>query len=237
MNLLDRLAKVEARRQKWEVTEPHTKCPDRETPETIHRLLALRPLELVVADWTELTIAIQDLDPGVEEILLGHQSDEDKHDRQLEILANYWQAEPRPDADRIIAQWEDDDSHPLAKKLVLEAMVFFQVLAVLPEIAPDDAFTQAVRQWILFDESAHVASARLLVKDAQLRIQPSLVKLALDTIGWMLGDLDPGQVTRYQMIAQQVIKLGRSDLVNGVSVVSHQDFFTQRDNRSIVYTS
>ena len=238
MNLLDRLLQIEARRRAWEVTAPRTHHPNQPTPETMHRLLALRSLELVVAEWTELAVTgMPDLGPGVREILISHQKDEGKHDEQLDLLALYWGAESRPEAYDLVTRWESDPSDPLVKKLVLEAMVFFQVLAVLPEIAPDDAFTQAVRQWILFDESAHVASARLLVKHQQKKIPPALVQLALDTVAWMLGDLDPGQVTRYQSIAQQVIKTGRSDLVNGNSLVSHQDFFTQRDNRSIIYAS
>lgn len=243
MNLLDRLQAIESRRQTWEVTVPHTKHATVETPETIHRILALRSLEMVVADWTALTIMNHTFSdegsatPSVADILLGHQQDEDKHDQQLTILAGYWKAEPRPEADSLISRWEKDPSEPLCKKLVLEAMVFFQILAVLPDLVPGDAFTQAVRQWILFDESAHVASARVLVKEAGMRIHPDLVNLAMDTIDWMLGDLPPEQVARYKMIARQVIKTGKSDLVNDMSVVSHQDFFTQRDNRSIVYAS
>ena len=237
MDLLDRLQAIEGRRQTWEVTKPHTKHSTTDTPETLHRILALRSLEMVVADWTALTIMTHDISNGVAGILLGHQQDEDKHDRQLDILADYWQAQPRPEADELVSRWEKDPSDPLCKKLVLEAMVFFQILAVLPDLVPGDAFTQAVRQWILFDESAHVASARVLVKEAGMRIHPDLVTLAMDTIEWMLGDLPPEQVARYKSIARQVIKTGRSDLVNDMSVVSHQDFFTQRDNRSIVYAS
>jgi hypothetical protein len=115
-------------------------------------------------------------------------------------------------------------------------MVFFQILAVLA-METDDQYTQIIRQWIMFDEAAHVASARILVKYMGLQIDRATLDLAIRTLEWMLGDLPTSEIERYKKIANQVLTKGVTDLAATNSTVTVQDFFTQVDNRDILYAS
>jgi hypothetical protein len=234
------LQAIEKRRPTWAVTSP-VGLPLGTCPPTLQKVLSLRGLELDVKDWTLTAIEKLDMDSTafirIRDILESHSQDEDKHDRQLDLLAGYWGATGYVDGSLELQQrWEQNQSHPLAKKLALEAMVLFQCMALMLVAAPSDLFTQSVRQWILFDESAHVASARVLVKVFGVRLDRELLALGVDTVKWLTSDLGQEEQDRFLRIAIGILKDGRSPDAAQVSSVSVPEFFTQSANNRIAYS-
>lgn len=241
MQLIDKLNQIESRRTEWSVTEPAiaTKAP---IHPTLKRVLNMRHLELDVQDWTRqlLDEIGHDRYSEIKPILKSHATDEDKHDTQLQILAEYWgvgQAQADPDGLALIDRWRNNDSHPLAKKLVLEAMGLFQCMALMQLVAPGDLFTQAVRQWVLFDESAHVASARVLLREFKVKVPKSLYQLGLDTVDYLTQD-EPNEIQmRMRRIAEGIIKDGVAPDAANLSTVAVPEFFTQTTNQQIPYSA
>lgn len=240
MELIKKLEAIEIRRPNWSVTEPAIATKAAIHP-TLRRVLNMRYLELNVQDWTnQLIEMIGDRYQEIKPILDGHAADEDKHDIQLQILAEYWGVGTEPvdvGGLNLIARWRDDRSHPLAKKLVLEAMGLFQCMALMQLVAPSDLFTQAVRQWILFDESAHVASARVLLREFKVKVPRSLYQLGLDTVDYLTQDETHEIQMRMRRIAEGIIKDGVAPEAAGVSTVSIPEFFTQTTNQQIPYSA
>jgi hypothetical protein len=236
--LTNRLQAIEDKRGTWKVT-PATGSPDRPISPTMARILHTRALELDVKAWTEQLIAPLSANPeyqAIVSILESHAEDEIKHDAQLDILAEYWDWVPvgGEEWQDLYQRWINHDAHPLAKKLVLEAMGLFQVMALMLICHPEDLFTQTVRQWILFDESAHVSSARLLARALGIKVPRSLIQLGEDLVVWMCEDLEPEISERMVKIANGILREGKAE-GDWVSTITNPEFFTQTTNQRIKY--
>jgi hypothetical protein len=196
MHLLETLESIEARRQFPHWTPRKAVSPAKSPAHpTIVRAVGLRGLEIPVGEWTaQFCETIKD--DAVEVILSGHINDEENHDTQLEFLAEYLGAKLVPEAaDQLVDRWLTLECHPLLKKMVLEAGVFFPLLGMMGVYSKGDIFIQNVRQWISSDESAHVASSRAIIdflrKQGQvITVPPGLLPLVADTIRYICGGVD-----------------------------------------------
>lgn len=239
--LVQKLQLIEGRRQflNWKPRQAAS-----ESTETFHpvlvRAVGLRGLEIPVGDWTDqFTLSTPELDQ-IHHFLWGHIEDEENHDTQLEYLAEYMGAKEVPEeADILVDRWLTLKCHPLLKKMVLEAGVFFPVLGMMGVYGKSNILIQNIRQWISSDESAHVASSRLIIdylrRDGQYITPPSaLMVLVEDTIKYICQGTDE----------EKWLKASRSGITTGkifegerLTTVAVQDPFTQHSNAQILYQS
>lgn len=246
MNLEAQLNQIESRRQhkNWEVMKPVGSARTLVHP-TIYRCLCLRFLEIPVKEWTQDYMAGSELGTVVVSILDSHSRDEDKHDAQLEILAEYWRVplhhemypKIQDTADQLSQRWMSLDTPAIVKKMALECGVFFPILGMLAKYAPEDLFTQSVREWITSDENAHVASSRLIVKALGLRISVELQELVRETIEFLVDDKDEGTRKMWHRLSSRGLRTGSMGDELGISVVSVPEAFTQTNNHRIPYQS
>lgn len=246
-DVASKMIEIEDRRQHkgWEVKTPSGKARTPLNP-TLHRCLSLRYLEIPVQEWTEDFIMDQPDDPRlgiVLGILGGHAQDEDKHDAQLCILADYWKAgvldhefpDVPDEADKISKAWMEFECPSIVKKMVLESGVFFPILGMMARYAPEDLFTQSVREWITSDENAHVASSRVLIRSLNLKIPSGLTDLVRGTINFLTRDLPEQEQAKWVRLSDNGLRSGRLGNELGISVVPVPEAFTQTRNHRIPY--
>jgi hypothetical protein len=240
MDLLQKLKAIEARRQfpDWKPRKAVSPLTGSMHP-IIVRSVGLRKLEIPVAAWTaEFCEALGD--PEVEAILSGHIQDEEKHDTQLEYLAEYLGAKiVPPEADELVDRWLTLECHPLLKKMFLEAGVFFPILGMMGVYAKSDLLIQSVRQWISSDESAHVASSRLIIDHLRktgetIVLPPGLIPLVRDTISYICQGVDE---ERWQRSSRSGVSTGKIEGGAQMTTVAVPDHFTQKTNSEILYQS
>lgn len=245
-NLLTKLQKIESRRQdrEWEPVRPNG-TPNNSPHTTLIRSLMLRRLEIPVKLWTKhSTISLgEELGPDISAILESHAYDEDKHDKQLDWLAEYWKVDslevwPKPtyqESKRLCDLWENYPCEPIVKKMCLESGVFFPILGMMSVYSNTDIFTQSVRQWITSDENAHVASSRLIIKHLGLKIPRTLNDLVEETIDWIVENLPTEDQARWKRVSYQGMRSGVFDDGDSLSTVSVPESFTQATNSRIPY--
>lgn len=240
MQLLEKLQNIEARRQfpNWEPRQAVSPAIGTFHPALI-RAIGLRGLEIPVGEWTAQFIdTIQD--DAIAVILNGHINDEENHDRQLEYLAEYMGAKMvPPEADSLVDRWLTLECHPLLKKMVLEAGVFFPLLGMMGVYGKNDLFIQSVRQWISSDEAAHVASSRVIVghlrdSGAVIKVPPQLLELTKATIRYICGGVDE---ERWLKASISGISTGKIEGGVSMTTVSLPQQFTQHTNAEILYQS
>jgi len=206
---------------------------------SILRAIELRGLEIPVGEWTK-AFTKEVGSPGIAEILMGHINDEENHDRQLEYVAEYLNhTEISDEAMALTNRWLDHPSHPLVKKTMLEAGVFFPILGMLGRYAKGDLYLQAVRQWISSDEAAHVASSRLIISymderhgGGRYKIPADLLELVVGTIRFICGGIDEGQ---WLKSSRSGITTGKIYMGTELTTVSVPEAFTQISNNQIMY--
>lgn len=236
--LEQKLKSIESRRtlKNWEVKAPSRKSK-LVTHGAILRAVALRGLEIPVGEWTDQFCA-SNPNPEITEILRTHIKDEEKHDSQLDYLAQYLGCvDIPPRAKELTERWLTLECHPLLKKMVLEAGVFFPILGMFAVYGKTDLYLQSVRQWVSADESAHVASSRLVIHYLRLQgehitVPSELMELTRDTISWVCGGKDEA---RWQSASRSGLTDGR--IIGGaeMTTVAVPDHFTQRANQEISY--
>jgi hypothetical protein len=240
MSLLTRLQAIESRRQfpNWKPRKAVSPLTGSMHP-IIIRAVGLRGLEIPVGEWTAKFC--EDLgDPEVAAILSGHIQDEENHDTQLEYLAEYLGAKiVPPEADELVDRWLTMECHPLLKKMVLEAGVFFPILGMMGVYAKSDLLVQSVRQWISSDESAHVASSRLIIdhlrKNGETIVVPlRLLPLVRDTISYICQGTDE---ERWQKASYAGVSTGKIEGGERMTTVAVPEHFTQETNLEILYQS
>jgi hypothetical protein len=241
MQLLQTLQNIESRRQ-FRGWEPR-KAVSQATGTFSHilvRAIGLRGLEIPVGEWTEQFIETYDLGSDVADILRGHIDDEDNHDLQLSYLAEYMGCQAVPiAADDLVDRWLRLECHPLLKKMVLEAGVFFPILGMMGVYAKSDLLIQNVRQWISSDEAAHVASSRAIIdylrkNGEQIIVPPGLLELVTDTIKYLCNGADEEKWLR---ASRSGISTGKIEGGDRLTTVSVQEQFTQKTNSEILYQS
>jgi len=240
MILLEKLEAIESRRQfpNWEPRRAVSPAAGTFHP-TLVRTVGLRGLEIPVGEWTAQFIeTIQD--HAVAMILDRHIADEENHDTQLEYLAEYMGAKVvPPEADALVDRWLILKAHPLLKKMVLEAGVFFPLLGMMGVYGKNDILIQSVRQWISSDEAAHVASSRVIINHLReqgevIDVPPELVQLVKETIAYICGGVEED---RWQKASWSGLTTGKIEGGAALSTVTLPQQFTQYTNAQILYQS
>ena len=144
------------------------------TEETIFRALALRHMELPVADF--ITDALATEVPTLFEICSQMYGIEN-HDLALGYIANAYGVDAKAEAEalRLREAWTAHPDHTIVKAMVAERSIFFVLLPFFR--ANGDAGMRTVSADISRDEQIHVAANSLVCKELNLDISPSLDKL------------------------------------------------------------
>lgn len=239
--LIEKLQQIEDRRQfpNWVPRQAVSGSTGTFHPVLI-RALGLRGLEIPVGEWTDQFIQdTPELSP-IHHILLNHIKDEENHDTQLEYLAEHMGAKIVPEvADQLVDRWVTLDCHPLLKKMVLEAGVFFPILGMMGVYGKSNILIQNVRQWISSDESAHVASSRLIIdylrrNNQDIKPPTELLELVRETIKYICQGTDE---EKWLKASFSGITTGKIFEGSRLTTVAVQDPFTQTSNSEILYQS
>ncbi|NES98387.1 MAG: ferritin-like domain-containing protein [Desertifilum sp. SIO1I2] len=209
-----------ARKRPWTPTcgERMATVPGAE--QVLGRALALRILELEVAEWLDESLANTQLPDTAIACLRSNILDEQRHDLVLGMAAKtYPFATDRDDleAQGIHRQWLDHPDHPLVKAFVLENSVFFVILPLLRTFG--GVGLGIISADISGDESVHAAVHRQAAKDMGYTYSPSLDRLRRDTVAWLVDGLRipeagrSGRPQRWLEASDRLLYEGASDLI------------------------
>jgi len=180
--------KLLSRKRKWTPVRTSAGTCVNGSQETLHRVLALRHMELPVGDF--ITDALDNEVPDMaRELLLSNVKDEENHDLALGYIANAYGVDKKAEAEaiRLRDAWVAHPDHTITKAMVAERAVFFVLLPFFR--ANGDAGMRTVSADISRDEQIHVATNSIVCKELGLDISPSLDKLRKATINWVMQPL------------------------------------------------
>jgi hypothetical protein len=157
---------------------------------SIRRALALRCLELPVADFLRAAMK-GDLPStkGVREALESNVKDEQRHDLAFEYAVNVHGSHPQSEqeAGRILDAWMEAPEHPILKAAILERSVFFVLLPFYR--FNGDIGLRTIAADISGDERVHVSSHSLVAAELGLKSTPNLNRLRRATVAWVMDGL------------------------------------------------
>jgi len=158
--------------------------------EAMFRTLALRHLELPVADFLRQGLE-KDLPStaGVVEALESNVRDEERHDQALEyvVAAHGVDAKSEAEGERILKAWTEAPEHPILKAAILERSVFFVLLPFYRFNGDIGIRTTAAD--ISRDEQVHVACHSMVCSELGLKSTPNLNRLRRATVAWAMDGL------------------------------------------------
>lgn len=181
---------VVSRKRKWTpvAVQKGNLVPDSE--DAIFRALALRHLELPVADFLRQGLEKElPKTKGVAEALVSNIFDEERHDQALSYVVAAHGSDPKAEAEgqHILRTWLEAPEHPILKAAILERSVFFVLLPFYRFNGDIGIRTTAAD--ISRDEQTHVAIHSMVCSELGLRSTPSLNRLRRATVGWMMDGL------------------------------------------------
>ena len=185
MNPYEKLA---ARKRKWTPVRPSAGICKEGAEGAIARALALRHMELPVGDFIRDALAT-DVPDLARELLLSNVTDEENHDLALGYVADAYGIDDKAEAEalRLRDAWTAHPDHTITKAMVAERAIFFVLLPFFR--ANGDSGMRTVSADISRDEQIHVATNSLVCRELGLDISPSLDKLRLATINWVMQPL------------------------------------------------
>ena len=180
--------KLMARKRKWTPVQTTAGTCKQGAEEAIYRALALRHMELPVGDF--ITHALNHEVPALaREVLVSNVKDEENHDIALGYIANAYGVDEKAEAEalRLREAWMAHPDHTITKAMVAERAIFFVLLPFFRFTG--DAGMRTTSADISRDEQIHVATNSLVCRELGLNISPSLDKLRLATINWVMQPL------------------------------------------------
>lgn len=180
--------KLLARKRKWTPVQTEAGKVREGAEEAIHRVLAMRHMELPVGDF--ITDALNtDVPDLARELLLSNVKDEENHDLALSYIASSYGIDPQAEREaiRLRDAWTAHPDHTILKAMVAERAVFFVLLPFLR--FNGDAGMRTVSADISRDEQVHVGSNSIVCRELGLEASPSLDKLRKATINWVMQPL------------------------------------------------
>ncbi len=188
--------KLQARKRKWTPVQTTAgTCMDG-AQETLHRVIALRHMELPVGDF--ITDALSDDVPKLaRELLLSNVKDEENHDLALGYVASAFGVDPKAEKEALALRkaWTSHPDHTILKAMVAERAIFFVLLPFLRWNG--DAGMRTVSADISRDEQVHVAANSIVCRELGLTHSPSLDKLRKATINWVMQPLGINTTDKY----------------------------------------
>jgi hypothetical protein len=181
---------VVSRKRKWTpvAVQKGNLVPDSE--DAIFRALALRSLELPVADFLRQGLEKElPKTAGVVEALESNILDEERHDHAFRYVVDAHGSDPKAEAEgsHILRTWLEAPEHPILKAAILERSVFFVLLPFYRFNGDIGIRTTAAD--ISRDEQTHVAIHSMVCSELGLRSSPGLNRLRRATVGWMMDGL------------------------------------------------
>jgi hypothetical protein len=184
------------RKRKWSPVQTTAGKLAEGAEETIFRALAIRHMELPVGEFIEEALR-NEVPSASHDLLRSNIKDEENHDLALGYIANAIGTDPKAEAEalRLRAAWEAHPDHTILKALVAERAIFFVLLPFFR--FNGDAGLRTVSADISRDEQVHVATNSLVCTELGLDWSPSLDKLRLATINWILQPLGRNTQSKY----------------------------------------
>ena len=188
--------KLMTRKRKWTPVKPTAGTCKQGAEETIYRALAMRHMELPVGDFISNALAT-DVPELARELLLSNVKDEENHDLALGYVADTYGVDQKVEAEaiRLRDAWISHPDHTISKAMVAERAIFFVLLPFFR--FNGNAGMRTVSADISRDEQIHVATNSLCCRELGLDISPSLDKLRLATINWVMQPLKVGVSDKY----------------------------------------
>lgn len=176
------------RKRKWTPVQTTAGTVTDGSQATLHRVIALRELELPVGDFI-LDALTSDVPEMARELLLSNVEDEKNHDLALSYIADAYGVDEKAEREAHLLReaWTSHPDHTILKAMVAERAIFFVLLPFLR--AHGDAGMRTVSADISRDEQVHVASNSIVCKELNLEPSPSLDKLRKATINWVMQPL------------------------------------------------
>lgn len=153
---------------------------------TLRRALALRHLELPVKELLQ-----QGLDrelpstPGIREILISNQADEERHDLALNYVTDAHGVDP--EAEKVALQFREaflsHPDHPLLKTAIVERSIFFVILPMFRFLG--DKGMRTTSGDISLDERVHASSHTMIAQELKQRPSASLNKFRKEIAAWV----------------------------------------------------
>ena len=181
---------VVSRKRKWTpvAVQKGNLVPGSE--DALFRALALRSLELPVADFLRQGLEKElPKTAGVVEALESNILDEERHDQAFRYVVAAHGSDPKAEAEgsHILRTWLEAPEHPILKAAILERSVFFVLLPFYRFNGDIGIRTTAAD--ISRDEQTHVAIHSMVCSELGLRSSPGLNRLRRATVGWMMDGL------------------------------------------------
>jgi hypothetical protein len=181
---------VVSRKRKWTpvAVQKGNLVPGSE--DALFRALALRSLELPVADFLRQGLEKElPKTAGVVESLESNILDEERHDQAFRYVVAAHGSDPKAEAEgsHILKTWLEAPEHPILKAAILERSVFFVLLPFYRFNGDIGIRTTAAD--ISRDEQTHVAIHSMVCSELGLRSSPGLNRLRRATVGWMMDGL------------------------------------------------
>ena len=181
---------VVSRKRKWTpvAVQKGNLVPGSE--DALFRALALRSLELPVADFLRQGLEKElPKTAGVVEALESNILDEERHDQAFRYVVAAHGSDPKAEAEgsHILRAWLEAPEHPILKAAILERSVFFVLLPFYRFNGDIGIRTTAAD--ISRDEQTHVAIHSMVCSELGLRSSPGLNRLRRATVGWMMDGL------------------------------------------------
>ena len=176
------------RKRKWTPVQVSAGTCKEGAEATIHRALALRHMELPVGDFIRDALATE-VPEAARSLLQSNITDEENHDVALGYIANAYGVDEKAEAEalRLREAWMAHPDHTITKAMVAERAIFFVLLPFFRFTG--DAGMRTTSADISRDEQIHVATNSLVCRELGLNISPSLDKLRLATINWVMQPL------------------------------------------------
>ena len=176
------------RKRKWTPVRTDAGTCTNGSQETLHRVIALRHMELPVGDFIRDALD-SDVPALSRELLESNVKDEENHDLALSYIADAYGVNEKAEAEalRLRDAWTEHPDHTILKAMVAERAIFFVLLPFLR--AHGDAGMRTVSADISRDEQIHVAANSLVCTELGLSPSPSLDKLRKATINWVMQPL------------------------------------------------
>ncbi len=176
------------RKRKWTPVQTTAGTVTDGSQETLHRVIALRHMELPVGDF--ITDALNnDVPEMARELLLSNVKDEENHDLALSYIADAYGVDEKAEREALLLReaWTSHPDHTILKAMVAERAIFFVLLPFLR--AHGDAGMRTVSADISRDEQVHVGANSIVCKELNLEPSASLDKLRKATINWVMQPL------------------------------------------------
>ena len=188
--------KLLSRKRKWTPVQTTAGTCTDGSQETLHRVIALRHMELPVGDFITDALA-NDVPELARELLLSNVKDEENHDLALHYIANAYGVDPEAEREALLLReaWTSHPDHTILKAMVAERAIFFVLLPFLR--ANGDNGMRTVSADISRDEQVHVAANSIVCRELGLEASPSLDKLRKATIHWVMEPLGNNTTSKY----------------------------------------